>query len=312
MQRVGVTDVTIDYSRPSVRDRKIWGEVVPYGKIWRAGADMNTTLTVSTDVKLNGKDVKAGTYGLHMIPGDDEWTLILSNDSHSWGSYFYNEKNDALRVSTKPVAASHTEVLTYDVPEVGKSSMTIHLRWEKLAVPMKIDVNYAATVGEDIKHQLSGLGGFDAGMNVAAAQWMLQNDPTSPLIKSYARRGMNGPPTFASLMLGSKVAASEGNTSRADSLRTKALEIASNNDLNNYGYELLQGGKVNDAIPVFELNAKRHATDPNVWDSLGECYAQAGNKSKAKECYTKVMKLDPPENVKQNSEMWYKKVANSE
>ena len=101
-QRIGYTDITIVYHSPYVNGRKIWGELVPYGKVWRAGANENTTISFTDDVSINGSPLPAGTYGLHMIPGESEWTVIFSKDHTSWGSFFYNEKEDALRVKTKP------------------------------------------------------------------------------------------------------------------------------------------------------------------------------------------------------------------
>jgi Protein of unknown function (DUF2911) len=104
-QRIGVTDITIKYSRPLVNNRKIWGGLVPYGKVWRTGANTNTTITFSDPVMIEGKPLDKGSYGLHTIPSADEWTIIFSKNSTSWGSFTYDEKEDALRVNVKPKAA---------------------------------------------------------------------------------------------------------------------------------------------------------------------------------------------------------------
>src|SRR2546421_610678 len=135
-QRIGLTDITITYHRPAVGGREIWGKTVPYGKVWRAGANENTTITFSDDVSVEGKPLAAGTYGLHAIPDKDQWTVIFSKNSTSWGSFSYDEKEDALRVSAKPHAAESFDVLTYVFEDVKEDSAAATLRWGKLAVSL--------------------------------------------------------------------------------------------------------------------------------------------------------------------------------
>ncbi|HUQ30910.1 MAG TPA: DUF2911 domain-containing protein [Pyrinomonadaceae bacterium] len=165
MQTIGVTDVTITYSRPGVKGRKIWGEapaaatatgtatlddsrsrlkdapIVPYGHVWRAGANEATTFSVTDDVLINGQKLAAGTYSLHTIPGKDEWTIIFNSDAGQWGSFSYDEKKDALRVKAKPeTTADNQEWLAYEIPEVGPSSARVNIRWERLRVPFIVEV----------------------------------------------------------------------------------------------------------------------------------------------------------------------------
>ena len=118
-QRIGITDVSINYHRPLVNKRKIWGGVVPYGDVWRAGANENTTIAFSDPVSVEGKTLPKGTYGLHMIPGENEWTVIFSRNSTSWGSFTYDQKEDALRVAVKPQPAEFHEALTYDFDDTS-------------------------------------------------------------------------------------------------------------------------------------------------------------------------------------------------
>ena len=148
-QHIGAsTDITISYSRPGVKERTVWGELVPYGMTqgkdrlipWRAGANENTTFETSTDILVEGKELKAGKYGLHMIPEKDEWTIIFSNNNSSWGSYSYNPDEDALRVKVKPQEAGFQEWLLYGFDDLSDTSATAFLQWEKLKVPFKITV----------------------------------------------------------------------------------------------------------------------------------------------------------------------------
>src|SRR6266704_3185245 len=151
-QRIGMTDITINYHRPAVSGREIWGKTVPYGKVWRAGANENTTIAFSDDVMVEGKPLAAGTYGLHTIPDKDQWTIIFSKNATSWGSFSYDEKEDALRVSAKPHAAESFDVLTYVFEDVKEDSAAATLRWEKLAVPFRISVDVKAVVLKSVKN----------------------------------------------------------------------------------------------------------------------------------------------------------------
>jgi hypothetical protein len=153
MQRLGVdTDITIVYSRPGVKGRKIWGELVPFGMApgneysnnnpypWRAGANENTTIEFSKDVLVEGNKLPAGKYGIHMIPSEKDWTIIFSKNSEGWGSFAYNKDEDALRITVTPVEAPHKEWLSYGFDNLDGTSATACLHWEKLKVPFKIEL----------------------------------------------------------------------------------------------------------------------------------------------------------------------------
>ncbi len=151
-QQVALTDITIKYCRPGVKGRKIWGDIVPYGMNpgteytkgqefpWRAGANENTTIEISQDVQVEGKSLAAGTYGIHMIPGKKEWVVIFNKNSTAWGSYSYNQEEDALRVTVSPVETEHNEWLAYYFTDLADNSATLNLHWEKLKVPVKVQV----------------------------------------------------------------------------------------------------------------------------------------------------------------------------
>lgn len=153
-QRIGVdTDITIDYSRPAVKGREVWGNIVPYGMEegnkysdnkpfpWRAGANENTTIEFNNELMIEGKSIPAGKYSIHMIPAKEEaWTLIFNKVNDAWGSYQYDKSQDALRVMVEPVAASHQEYLTYGFEDLDGNSATAYLHWEELKVPFSVKV----------------------------------------------------------------------------------------------------------------------------------------------------------------------------
>src|SRR5947207_9101925 len=140
-QRVGLTDITVNYHRPLVNGRKIWGALVPFGEVWRAGANENTTFEVSDPISVEGQPLAKGTYGLHMIPTADSWTVIFSKMATAWGSFTYNQAEDALRVTVKPRPNEMEEALEYAFEDLKPDSATATLKWEKLAVPFKVAIS---------------------------------------------------------------------------------------------------------------------------------------------------------------------------
>lgn len=141
MQTVGLTDVRIDYSRPGVKGRVIWGGLVPYNKVWRAGADEATKITFANDVKINGKTLKAGSYSFFTIPTKNKWTLIFNYVADQWGAFEYNESEDALRIEVIPEAGNIQEWLAYTIIKTSDNSAVVKLEWEKLKVPFIIDIS---------------------------------------------------------------------------------------------------------------------------------------------------------------------------
>jgi len=156
MQTVGLTDVTITYSRPGVKGRTIWGDLVPYDKVWRTGANEATTIAFSRDVSINGKPLPAGTYSLHTIPGKTSWTIIFNKKADPWGSYSYDAAQDALRVEAAPAAGTNVEWLTFSFPDVKNESAQVELAWEKLRVAFTIGVDTNTQALAEIRKTLAG------------------------------------------------------------------------------------------------------------------------------------------------------------
>ena len=138
-QTVGLTDITIKYSRPGVKGRTIWGDLVPYDQVWRTGANEATTISFGNDVWINGQKLAKGTYSLHTIPGQSEWTVIFNGVADQWGSYSYDESKDVLRVKVKPETAEHREWMGFEINDLSADTAKVVLRWEKVAVPFTVD-----------------------------------------------------------------------------------------------------------------------------------------------------------------------------
>lgn len=286
-QHIGLVKVTIDYSSPDVhapngddRRGKIWGTLVPYGLTnlgfgtctecpWRAGANENTVFTVSHDVKINGQPLKAGSYGLHVIPmKDEDWTLIFSNNHTSWGSFTYDPREDALRVKAKPARSEYREYLTYDFTDRKPAQATVALKWEDLELPWTIAVDnptdlYIARIREELRND----NGFPWQSWVAAAQYALQAGRPDDALE-FAERAVSftfiGQENFQTLSTLASAQEAVGKPEEAKATREKALNhrTAGPFEIHMYGRQLLSQGKKEDALRIFELNAKRH---PNAW-----------------------------------------------
>jgi len=324
-QHIGLVEVRIDYSSPDVhgpngedRSGKIWGELVPWGFVdlgfgtakegpWRAGANENTVFTVSHDVLVEGKKLAAGSYGLHMAPQPDEWTIIFSNNSTSWGSFFYDPAEDALRVKVKPQPAEYREWLTYEFIDRQPTKATVALEWERLRVPFTIEVPDADELYlTSLRNELRSQPGFGwQGWN-AAANYLLGTGKNLDQALEWSdvaiSRPFVGQENFATLQTKALILTKMGRRSEADPVIAKLLETGNENQINNLGYGFLNQLEDTDrAIEVFKKNVAAHPKAWNVHDSLAEAYAAKGDKAQAREHYRHALSM-APENQKKRIE----------
>ena len=252
-QTIGLTEVTIDYHRPMVKGRQVWGNLVPLLEStelkpgqnpWRAGANENTIISFSTDVKIEGKELSAGTYGIHMIPTKNEWAVVFSNNTSSWGSFFYKKDEDALRVLVTPTETHFHELLTYDLVNQTQNSATIVLRWEKKEIPIQLSINTHEVVLASFRDQLRSTPGFSwQGWNTAATYCLNNNINHEEAIKwadAAIQRGKN----FTTMTTKAQLLALTNKQEEADQLMKNAQSVATNQELNLYGYQLLNQGKI--------------------------------------------------------------------
>ena len=261
-QRVGITDITISYHRPLVNKRVIWGKLVPYGEVWRAGANENTTIKFTDNVTINGKPLAKGVYGLHMIPTENEWTVIFSNIHTAWGSFTYKEADDALRVTVKPQPADFREALTYDFDDVKEDSAVATLRWEKLAVPFKVGVNVHDIVQASLHNQLQGLAQYMWEGWDDAATYLLTNKYDLDEALKYEETSILTEPRFDNLLTKSQILEAMGRKDEAETATKQALERATAAQIYSYGRLLQTQGKQERAFDLFRQAAKK---DPNDW-----------------------------------------------
>jgi len=290
-QRVGVTDITVDYHRPAVAKRKIWGELVPYGEVWRAGANENTTITFSTPATVGGKQLPAGTYGLHTIPTQSTWTVILSTVSSAWGSFSYDEKEDAVRLTVTPQPAELEENLEYRFEKPTETSVDVVLHWERLQLSFPIAVDTKAITLASLKSQLRGLARFSWQPWNQAAQWCLRNNYDLDQALAWADRSIGMQAAYANLTTKAALLEKKKDLDGASKLRAQAMKLATEADINNLAYQLLAEKKTSEALALFRKNVKEHPESWNGYDSLGEALATTGDKKGAQENYSKALAL---------------------
>jgi len=282
-ERIGITDVTIHYDRPGVKGRegKIWGELIQAGyndlgfgntkqAPWRAGANENTAIEFSTDVKIEGQSLPAGVYGFFIAYDPNECTLIFSKNNQSWGSFFYNPSEDALRVKVKPVAAEKsTEWLKYEFTTQTENSAVIALQWEKLMIPFKVEVDLINTQLASFRKELQTDKGFLWETWAQAAQWCVQNNTNldQALLWSDTATSLNfgGDRSFRAWSTKAQVLDKLGKTAEADSIMQKAILYAGIFDLHQYGRQLLQQKKYKEALSIFKMNYDKN---PNQFVTL--------------------------------------------
>jgi len=276
-QRIGLTDITINYHRPLANGRQIWGKVVPYGQVWRAGANENTTITFTDPVTIEGQALDKGTFGLHMIPGENQWVVIFSKDCTSWGSFNYKQADDALRVTVKPQTTDLHDALTYDFDDVKPDATVVTMRWDEVAVGFKVHVDVNALVTASIHKQLYGLNQYYwEGWDDAAGYFLTNKIHLDEALK-YEDLSIQNEERFDNLMSKSKILEAMGRKQDADTFRAQALDKASALQLYVYGRQLQGDKKQDEAMAIYRSNAKKF---PDSWTShlgLARVYSAQGD-----------------------------------
>ncbi|RZJ30383.1 MAG: DUF2911 domain-containing protein [Flavobacterium sp.] len=299
-EQIGLAKITIDYHRPGVKGRegKIWGtSVAHYGlqdlgfgtstaAPWRGGANENTTISFSENVKVEGRDLPAGTYGLHFILGETQDTVIFSNRSNSWGSFYYDPKEDALRVTVQHRAMDKSvEWLKYEFIDQTENSATVALMWEKRLIPFKIEADVNAIQLAHFKSELRTKPGFTWQAFVQAANYCLQNNIELDQALAWADEGINarfvGQKNFQTLCTKANVLFKLNRTAEAEKLMDEALPMGQVFELHQYGRQLLAAKNPKKALEVFLYNYKKHPNEFVTNVGAGRGYSANGEFKKS-------------------------------
>ena len=312
-QTIGLSQVTINYSRPAVKGRDVWGALVPYGynnlgfgtateAPWRAGANENTTITFSHNAKIEGQAIPAGTYGLFVgVHEDGKADIIFSTNSTSWGSFFYDKSEDQLRVNVQSEENTATEMLRYDFVDVSKNTATIVLDWEKKRFPFKVEYAVDDIVLSNARNQLRNTAGFGWQGPLSAANYCLQNNINQEEAIGWVDQALANNANFNGYFVKAGLLKQMDKEAESMVAYDKAAQLANVGQLNFMGYQLM-GRKENDkALEYFKLNVEKHPDNANCHDSLGECYKTMGENKLAIKSFEKSLSMSPAANVKANS-----------
>lgn len=317
-ERVGLTDITINYDRPGVKGRegKIWGELVHVGYInqgfgsskeapWRAGSNENTTIEFSNDVKIEGQLLKAGKYGFFVAYDPAEPTVIFSKNATSWGSYYYDTKEDVLRVKVKMVPANTSvEWLKYEFQNQNENSATIVLQWEKQTIPFKVETDYIADQVASFRRELRSQRGFYWLAWDQAAQWALQHNTNleEALLWSDSATGnsFGGSRIFQPWSTKADILNKLNRTAEADAIIKKAMAFASMQDIHQYGRRLLQQKKTKEALEVFKMNYQKNPAQFTSMVGMARGYSAVADYKNALK-YAKMALPLAPDNLNKTS-----------
>jgi hypothetical protein len=265
-QRIGMTDITIDYHRPLVGGRKIFGGLQAYGQVWRTGANTNTTIEISDPVAVEGQPLSKGVYGLHMIPGETSWVVIFSRSSTSWGSFTYDKAEDALRVTVKPHTIENQEALAYEF-DPRPNSAVITMRWEHVAVPFTVEVDTRAIAVQSLRNQLRGRAQFEWQPWMEAANYLLANSLSAEEALTDADQSIDIEDRFENEITKARALSVLGRKEEALATHVKAVALGNQVQVQVFARGLQAQGRQDEALELFRSNIKK---DPNSWIAHNE------------------------------------------
>jgi hypothetical protein len=305
-QTVGITEISIDYSRPRVRGREIWGKLVPFGMHnpgwgtaksapWRTGADENTIISFSTPVKLNGADVAAGTYGLFMVVAENGLIeILLCSNNESWGAYFFDEKEVVARAQTSWQEHPFTEYLEFEFNDFTENSVYCALNWGEKSIPFEIEVGISETVVNQLRNDLRGTARFSYVGPLEAADWCVSNNTNLEEALEWAKLAVTMDKQFQTLKTKAAAEYALGMNKEADLTMKEAMPLAGIFELHSYGRQVITEGKVTQAMDVFTANLELH---PNKWPvnyGMARGLSAKGDYAKAAE-YLKKAEVNCPD-----------------
>jgi hypothetical protein len=261
-QTIGLTDITITYHRPLANGRVIWDSLVPYGQVWRAGANVNTTIAFSDPVTIDGQPLAKGTYGLHMIPAADRWTIIFSNNATSWGSFTYHQDEDALRVTVVPRAGPMRDALTFEFDSLEPASTVVEMSWDKVVVPFRVAVDVHAVAQASIRRQLRTLARYTWMSWDEGASYLLGEGIALDTALEYTSRSIALEDRFDNELTKSKVLRALDRPTEASVAERRAVDLGTAAQLDQFARDLLAAKHTDGADAIFLANAKKH---PDQW-----------------------------------------------
>ncbi|GAA4275159.1 hypothetical protein GCM10022258_44550 [Aquimarina gracilis] len=291
-QQIGITTITIDYHRPAVRNRIIWGKLLPYGKVWRAGAEESTTITFMDNVLVNGKSIGPGKYGLHMIPGAASFTIIFSKNHTQWGSFYYKQEEDALRIKVPIEKVNFHEYLKYDFDPISENKVGITMSWEEIGITFEVEVNEIETTLAVIRDELRTLPRFTWKGLREAALFCWLHDTNLEEALNWIDLSIRNEERFENVFIKHLILKSLSRTTEAQKSLEKSKELGSANKMIYTARESIGHHKsLQKAIEILNLTLLHY---PNAYEAylyMGVSYGWLGQLDQSKLNFEKAKKI---------------------
>ncbi len=291
-QEIGITSITVDYHRPAVRNRIIWGKLLPYGKIWRAGAEECTTITFMDHVLINGKPIGPGKYGLHMIPETDSFTIIFSKNHTQWGSFYYKQEEDALRIKVPVEKVNFHEYLKYDFEPITENKAAISMRWEEVGITFTVEVNEVETTLAVIRDELRTLPRFTWRGPREAALFCWLHDTNLEEALHWIDLSIGNEERFENVFIKHLILKSLGRSIQAHKFLEKSKELGGMNNMIFVARESIGHHKsLKKAIEILDLALLQYPDNYEAYLYMGVSYGWLGQLDKAKLTFQKALKM---------------------
>jgi len=303
-QRIGYTDVTVIYHSPGANGREIWGDLVPYGKVWRIGANTNTTFSVTDEVQIGGQTLAAGTYGLHLLPEEDQWTFIFSKNHTSWGSYFYQEAEDALRFTANVEAApEERNWMSIDFHTRDRAETSVVLTWGDKRARFDFSLDIDSIALQNIRNQLRSDAYWEWFSWCQAADYCAQYEINTEEALEWIDRSIEMEENFRNWDVKEKLLTQMGDAQGAKQAIARAIEVGSDVHLERYGRRLLQQQKYERAIFVFEQALEKNDQYWRAHLNKGKALQALGSEIEALAAFKEALKNAPENNKKQIADL---------
>ncbi|MEK6155291.1 DUF2911 domain-containing protein [Flavobacteriaceae bacterium 3-367] len=294
IQRIGYTDITISYHSPGAKGREIWGKLVPYGKVWRAGANENTVFTITDDVHIEGQKLEAGSYGLHLLPEENQWTFIFSKNHTSWGSYFYLEKEDALRITVPAVNTDEKrEWMSFDFDHRGRDGASVVLSWGNKRAEFNLSLDIDQIALDNIRKQLRSDAYWEWFSWCQAADYCAEYKINTEEALQWIDRSIALRENFSNWDVKAKLLSQQGDEKGAEAAIQRAVEVGDEIHLERYGRRLLKQEDFDGAEFVFRQALKKNNSYWRAHFNRGNALKGLGKKKDALKAFETAIKYAP-------------------
>lgn len=299
-QTIGFTEATVKFHRPGVKGREVFGSLVPFGQMWRVGANENSTISFSSPVSVNDQPLAAGTYGFQVIPFRDKaWTVVFSKQTNLWGNFGYDKSQDALRLEITPEIGGHVERMNFEFMPFDDTTCALVLRWADVSLQLDLEIDLDASKFAATRVLIEERGAKDPALLLSAAQWAVEKNEGLEDALGWIELAVAQEKTFTNLGVQAQLLGLLGRPDEAAPLQKEAWMVATEEDLSRVGGQLMSNRQYADAIPIYMLSVRNSPKSWKAYDQLAEAYRKSGDDKAALEAYSRALTLADDDGTKE-------------